>query len=84
MNLLLNSFQTFGKNLLDRLQKPEIIVALACAVVAVALVMLAKRITRMVRKSDTVQENDNVLISLKAIGLVLLFVSVLIIVFRVA
>ena len=83
MNLLLNSFQTFWENLLVRLQMPAIMVALACAVVGVAIVMLAKRITRMVRKSDSVQDNDNVLISLKAIGLVLLFVSVLIIVFRV-
>ena len=62
---------------------PVIIVALACAILGVALVILAKRIARMVRKSDSVQDNDNVLISLKAIGLILLFVSVLIIVFRV-
>jgi hypothetical protein len=83
MNILLNSFQTFWDNLLIRLQMPVIIVALACAILGVALVILAKRITRMVRKSDSVQDNDNVLISLKAIGLILLFVSVLIIVFRV-
>ena len=83
MNLLLNAFQTFWENLLIRLQMPVIIVALACAIVGVALVILAKRIARAVRKSDNVQDNDNVLISLKAIGLILLFVSVLIIVFRV-
>jgi len=83
MNILLNSFQTFWDNLLIRLQMPVIIVALACAILGVALVILAKRIARMVRKSDSVQDNDNVLISLKAIGLILLFVSVLIIVFRV-
>ena len=83
MNLLLNTFQTFCESLLRRLQDPAIIAALACAILAVALVILAKRVARMVRKSDVVQENDNVLISLKAIGLILLFISVLIIVFRV-
>ena len=83
MNLLLNNFQTFWENLLIRLQMPVIIVALACAIVGVALVILAKRIARAVRKSDNIPDNDNVLISLKAIGLILLFVSVLIIVFRV-
>ena len=83
MNLLLNTFQTFYESLLRRLQDPAIIAALACAILAVALVILAKRVARMVRKSDVVQENDNVLISLKAIGLILLFISVLIIVFRV-
>ena len=83
MNILLNSFQTFWDNFLIRLQMPVIIVALVCAILGVALVILAKRITRMVRKSDSVPDNDNALISLKAIGLILLFVAVLIIVFRV-
>ena len=83
MNLLLNSFQTFWESLLVRLQMPAIMVALACAIIGVAIVILAKRIARAVRKSDNIQDNDNVLIALKAIGLVLLFVAVLIIVFRV-
>ncbi|MBE5757753.1 MAG: hypothetical protein E7345_02340 [Clostridiales bacterium] len=83
MNNLLNSFQTFLDSLLLRLRMPAIIVALACAIVAVALVMLARRIARAVRKSDNIQDNDTVLITLKAIGLVLLFISVLIIVFRI-
>ena len=83
MNLLLNSFQTFWESLLVRLQMPAIMVALGCAIMGVAIVILAKRITRMVRKSDNIENNDNVLIALKAIGLIFLFVAVLIIIFRV-
>jgi hypothetical protein len=82
MNILLNIFQEFGENFVRRIQMPSIIIALAFAIVGVALAVLARRIARAVRKSNDIADNDGVLISLKAIGLVFLFVSVLIIVFR--
>jgi len=82
MNLLLNIFQDFADNFVRRMQIPAVIVALVFAIVGVAIAVLAKRIARAVRKSDEIQENDAILISLKVVGLVLLFVSVLIIIFR--
>lgn len=82
MNLLLNVFQTFADNFVRRIQMPAIIVALCFAVVGVALAVLGRRVARVVRKSDEIADNDPVLITFKAIGLVCLFVSVLIIVFR--
>lgn len=82
MNILLNVFQEFADNFARRIQMPAIIVALAFAIVGVALAVLARRIARVVRKSNEIADNDAVLISLKAVGLVFLFVSVLIIVFR--
>ena len=82
MNILLNIFQEFGENFVRRIQMPSIIIALSFAIVGVALAVLARRIARVVRKEDKVADNDAVLISLKAVGLVLLFVAVLIIVFR--
>lgn len=82
MNILLNIFQEFGENFLRRIQMPAIIVALAFAIVGVALALLARRIARVVRKSDEIADNDAILISLKVVGLVFLFVAVLIIVFR--
>lgn len=82
MNILLNIFQEFGENFVRRIQMPSIIIALAFAIVGVALAVLARRIARAVRKSNDIADNDGVLISLKAVGLVFLFVSVLIIVFR--
>lgn len=82
MNILLNIFQEFGENFVRRIQMPSIIIALAFAIVGVSLAVLARRIARAVRKSNDIADNDGVLISLKAVGLVFLFVSVLIIVFR--
>ena len=83
MNILLDSFQTFWDNLLIRLQMPVIMIALGCAILGVAIVFLARRITCVVRKSDDIKDNDNVLLALKSIGLIFLFVAVLIIIFRV-
>lgn len=82
MNLVLNVFQTFGENFIKRIQMPSVIVALCFAVVGLALAILAKRIARVVRKSNNISDNDSVLVSFKSIGLVCLFVSVLIIIFR--
>ena len=82
MNILLNVFQEFVENFVRRIQMPAIIVALSFAIVGVALAVLARRIARVARKSNDIADNDAILISLKAVGLVFLFVSVLIIVFR--
>lgn len=82
MNTLLNVFQTFGENFVRRLQMPAIVVALVFAVVGVSLAVLGRRVARVVRKSNDISDNDSVLITFKAIGLVCLFVSVLIVVFR--
>lgn len=82
MNTLLNVFQTFGENFVRRLQMPAIVVALVFAVIGVSLAVLGRRVARVVRKTNDISDNDSVLITFKAIGLVCLFVSVLIVVFR--
>lgn len=82
MNTLLNVFQTFGENFVRRIQMPAIVVALVFAIVGVALAVLGRRVARVVRKTNDISDNDSVLITFKAIGLVCLFISVLIVVFR--
>ena len=82
MNLLLNVFVDFWNNFVDRLRIPAIIVALVFAIIGVALAVLARRIARVIRKSNEISDSDNILITFKAIGLVCLFISVLIIIFR--
>ncbi len=82
MNLTLNVFQTFADNFVRRIQMPAIIVALVFAIIGVSLAVLGRRVARVVRKSNEIEDNDPVLISFKAVGLVFLFISVLIVVFR--
>lgn len=82
MNTLLNVFETFAENFVRRIQIPAVIVALAFAIIGVALAILARRIARVARKTNDISDSDSVLITVKAIGLVFLFISVLIVVFR--
>ena len=82
MSNLLGVFQTFGENFVRRLQMPSIIIALVFAVIGVSLAVLGRRVARMVRKTNDIKDNDSVPITIKAIGLVCLFISVLIVVFR--
>jgi hypothetical protein len=82
MNLLLNVFTDFWNNFVERIQIPAIIVALVFAIVGVSFAVLGRRIARVIRKTDDIKDTDNILIAFKAVGLVCLFVSVLIIIFR--
>ena len=82
MNLLLNIFTDFWNGFQEKIQMPEIIVALALAVVGVSFACLGRRVARVVRKSNNIEDNDPVLISFKAVGIVCLFISILIIVLR--
>lgn len=82
MNLLLNVFTDFWNNFVERIQIPAIIVALVFAIVGVSFAVLGRRIARVIRKTDDIKDTDNILITFKTIGLVCLFVSVLIIIFR--
>ena len=79
MNTMLNVFQTFGQNFVRRMQMPSIIVALVFAIIGVSLAVLGRRVARMVRKSNNIEDNDSVLITFKAIGLV---ISLILLIFK--
>lgn len=80
MGLLL-SFTTVVKTLVlvfvERLQLHIIYPGLILAVLGLAFAFLAKRITRVVRKTNDINENDRVFLGLKATGLVLIFFAMI-------
>ncbi|MGN0961508.1 MAG: hypothetical protein ACI4PF_04850 [Christensenellales bacterium] len=82
MNLSLNIFTTFWDNLITRLSMIEVIFAIVFASVGLALAIIARRVAITVRKTDEINDKDPIMIGFKAAGLALLFVSLLIIVFR--
>ena len=85
MNLLLegNVVAGFFFFLLKRLQLADVIIAMCFAVIGVAIAVLAKRITRTIRKRNNIEDNDKILILFKAASLVLIFVAFLILVFEI-
>ena len=86
MEIILNAFTNFMTSYLNgltaMLKSMDVIIGMSFAILGVATAFLARRITRMIRKRNEIDDNDPALITIKAVGLVFLFVAVLIIVFR--
>lgn len=78
LNFLLNtnseSFKMF-------FSMPQVWVAMVLCVLGIAMVVLARRITRVAKKTNYVADNDKTMITLKCIGIVCLFVCIIILVF---
>ena len=77
MNLMLSFWTTLS----DRLELPMFTAAIIFAVVGLTIGVLAKRITRVVRKTNEVENNDKILIVLKLVGLILLFLALILLIF---
>ena len=83
-SLTLGVFDTIAnifRTLAERLKLPSILSGVIIAIVGLAFVILARRVTRAVRKTDSVEDDDKVMIVLKAIGLVLMFVALMVFIF---
>lgn len=70
-------WENFAKWLL----MPQIWVAIALIIVGTSMVFLARRITRVIRKSNSISEKDKTYIGIKSTGIALMFVALMIIVF---
>ena len=73
-------------NFVARIQKPHVIVGLILAVLGFATILLAKRIASVARRQENknipVDGNNKVYILLKALGLVMLLVALIILIFE--
>lgn len=67
-------------SLVERFSQVNVLVGLGLAMVGFALSILAKKITIFKRKEDTIDDNDKLYIFLKALGLVILLVSLIILI----
>lgn len=63
------------------MRMPAVWIALVLCILGIALVMLARRIVRVVKKIDDVKDNDRMMIVLKCVGVVMMFVALLILIF---
>ena len=73
-------------NLLVRIQKPHVMIGLILAAIGFATILLARRIARVARKEELrdqpVENNNKVYVTIKAFGLVMLLVALIIMVFE--
>lgn len=86
MNILLGAFadfmQSYFVNLGTMIRSVDIIIGLCFAILGVALTILARRITRIIRKRNDIDDNDTALITVKVIALVCMLVAFLILVLQ--
>ena len=78
LNFLLN---TNMESFIRYFSMPQIWIAMILCVVGTALVILARRITRVAKDTDKVEDNDQMLITIKCVGIVMLVLTVVILVF---
>lgn len=78
LNFLLNTNTESFKRFFSM---PQVWIAMILCVVGVALVLLARRITRVAKNIDKVEDNDRTFVTIKCIGIVMLVLTVLILVF---
>lgn len=69
--------------LLDLLSIDLVIVGMVLAAIGIAFALLAKRITKVVRKSSEIQPTDSVMLILKAFGLICIVIALILIIFAV-
>jgi len=55
--------------IMEYLSQTTVIIGVSLLVIGLAIAMLAKRITRIARKSNDIQEDDRLLLFLRVIGL---------------
>ena len=78
LNFLLN---TNTESFIRYFSMPQIWVAMILCVVGVALVILARRITRVAKNIEEVEDTDRTFVAIKCIGVVMLVLTVVILVF---
>lgn len=59
-------------NLLEYIQKPNVLLSIMLAIFGVTFALLAKRITRAVRHTKEVRDDDIIMVTFKIIGLMLI------------
>lgn len=72
MSLLLDN------DILQRLAQPNVLTGIILLIVGVIAALLAKKITKLVRKSDKVEPNDRVLLTIKAFALVVILAALIV------
>lgn len=65
-------------NILDRFMQVNVITGLVLLVIGIVLAFVAGPITKAVRKVEKVQSNDKLFLVLKALALVLILVSLIV------
>ncbi len=76
MSLLLDN------NIWERLSQPNVLTGIILLVVGVIAAIFAKKITKLIRKSEKVEPNDRVLLTIKAFALVVILAALIVMIIQ--
>ena len=76
MSLLLDN------NVWERLLQPNVLTGISLLVVGVIAAIFAKKITKLIRKSEKVEPNDRVLLTIKAFALVVILAALIVMIIQ--
>ena len=76
MSLLLEN------NVWERLLQPNVLTGIILLVVGVIAAIFAKKITKLIRKSEKVEPNDRVLLTIKAFALVVILAALIVMIIQ--
>lgn len=76
MSLLLDN------NVWERLLQPNVLTGIILFVVGVIAAIFAKKITKLIRKSEKVEPNDRVLLTIKAFALVVILAALIVMIIQ--
>ena len=86
MSMLLASFgdilNMVVSIIVERFQLKTVIAGVVFAIIGIVFITLARRITRVIRQNNEVDNNDTIYLIFKAVGLACLFVALLILIFK--
>ena len=74
---LLNATNGF----LDTILKPEFLTSIILGAIGFAIICLAKRITKTVRKTNVIPDDDKLYIVLKVVGLIFVVIAFVVLLF---
>ena len=60
---------------------PQVWVAMLLCIVGVAIVLLARRITRVIKDTNDIADNDKTLVTIKCVGITMLVLTMVILIF---
>lgn len=76
MSLLLDN------NVWERLLQPNVLTGIILLVVGVIAAIFAKKITKLIRKSEKVEPNDKVFLTIKAFALVVILAALIVMIIQ--
>lgn len=69
-------------NIWDRFTQTNVIVGLVLLVLGVILALVASKITKLIRKTDKIQSNDKIFLAIKAVALVIILASLIVMIVK--